>query len=233
MVGNSSFSGGGAYNSTLNNCIAHNNSAFDGNYSFFCSLHYCCTTPLPSSGAGNFTDAPLFVNESDGDLRLQSQSPCINAGLNAYAPGLTDLAGGLRIAGGLVDVGAFEFQAPTSQLPYVWLQQYGLPTDGSADLADPDLDGLNDWNEWIAGTNPTNAASKLEIVSVTRSASGAVLEWTSVSSRTYWVEGTVDPVSGSYSVLATNLAGQAGTATYTDTHSPASVNRFYRVGVAQ
>jgi hypothetical protein len=75
-------------------------------------LNYCCTTPLPSSGAGNFSNEPLFVDLAGGDLRLQMGSPCINAGNNAYAVGTTDLDGNPRIVGGTVDVGAYEWQGP-------------------------------------------------------------------------------------------------------------------------
>ena len=51
-----------------------------------------CTTPLPS-GAGNITNAPLFVDAAAGNFRLQPNSPCINAGNNAYVTNTTDLDG--------------------------------------------------------------------------------------------------------------------------------------------
>src|SRR2546423_11833035 len=122
------------------------------------SVNYCCTTPL-AAGTDNFTNAPLFVDVAAGNFHLQSNSPCINSGLNAYAPAGFDLEGDPRIAGGTVDVGAYEFHAPQSLLSYAWLQNYGLPTDGSADFLDSDGDGINNWGEWLCDTIPTNALS--------------------------------------------------------------------------
>ena len=156
--------GGGAYDCTLNNCIVYFNSApLGGNYDASSALNCCCTTPLPTNGVGNITNAPLFVNQANGNLRLQSNSPCINAGNNAYVVGSTDLDGNPRIVGGTVDIGAYEYPNPASVISYAWLQQYGLPTNGSADFADLDGDGMNNWQEWIAGTNPTNALSVLQM----------------------------------------------------------------------
>jgi hypothetical protein len=112
---NAYLDGGGASSGTLINCVVYYNtstlytfpsggSGEDDCYS--CTLNYCCTTPQPALGLGNITNAPLFASA----LRLQSNSPCINAGNNAYAPSGLDLDGNPRIVGGTVDIGAYEYQ---------------------------------------------------------------------------------------------------------------------------
>ena len=230
-------SGGGVYGGALNNCIVYyNTGALGANYdsSGRSGLNYCCTTPLPGSGPGNFTNAPLFVDQAGGNLRLQSNSPCINAGLNAYAPAGPDLDGNPRIVGGTVDVGAYEFQTPTSLLAYAWLQKYGLPTDGSADYADPDRDGLNNWQEWRAGTNPRNALSVLRLKTPVPGPSGVAVSWQSVNTRTYFLERSTNlGVAPVFLPLSSNIVGQAGTTTLTDTNAAGIGPVLYRVGVQE
>jgi len=232
VVGNSSsiYPGGGANSSALTNCIVYYNTAPSGaNYSG--PLNHCCTTPLPG-GVGNITNAPLFVNPTDGNFHLQASSPCINAGSNAFAPPGSDLDGNPRIAGGTVDIGAYEVQAPSSLISCAWLLSYGLPTDGSADHTDGDGDRMDNWQEWIAGTNPTNALSVLRLGTPTGSLSGITLSWQSVSGKTYYLQRSTNLVASlAFSLLQSNLPGLPGTTSFTDTNPPASGPAFYRVGV--
>ena len=117
---------------------------------------FCCTTPLPPTGSGNFTNDPIFA---DSLGHLQTSSPCINAGNDDYTNSITDLDGRPRVVDGTVDLGAYEFQGANLESFIVWLDRYSLPDDGSADYVDSDNDGMNNYQEWIADTNPTNALS--------------------------------------------------------------------------
>jgi hypothetical protein len=233
ITGNAADYGGGAYYSSLNNCIDIFNTATEGANYWNSSLNYCCTTPRPTSGLGNITSDPLFADYAGGNLRLQSNSPCINSGLNAYAPAGPDLDGNPRIAGGTVDLGAYEFQSPGSTISYAWLQQYGLVPDASVDSTDSDGDGLNNWQEWIAGTVPTNALSTLRLLDPIKAVLGLTVSWQSVSNRTYFLERATNLVAAPpFSLLTSNIAGQAGTTSYTDTSAVGAERWFYRVGVS-
>jgi hypothetical protein len=151
--------GGGCDSSKLANCIAYYNMA-PGQANWATGfLSHSCTMPLPGAGIGNITGEPLFVSLAAGDLRLQSNSPCINSGYGGTRMGGFDLDGQPGVRGQTVDMGAYEFQKPASVISYAWMQEYGLKTDGSADYADPDGDGANNWQEWRGGANPTNSLS--------------------------------------------------------------------------
>jgi hypothetical protein len=242
--------GGGAYSSVLVNCTVVSNSASagggngggmwggwgtnsiiyfngtGGNVVDSKSLDFCCTTPL-----GSVTNNPLFVNVASGDFHLQSSSPCINSGKNAFVQTATDFDGNPRIVA-TVDIGAYEFQPAGRDAFNAWLQQYGLPADGSALYADSDHDGLNNLQEWIAGTVPTNPASVLRMLSATPGPAGIAIAWQSVSNRAYFLERSVNLVAQPpFMLLASGLAGQDGTTAYTDTTAIGAGPYFYRVGV--
>lgn len=234
--------GGGAAESTLNNCIVQFNSEYPSNYVgnlndynyYLGTTTNCCTSPLPNSGVGNFSSDPLLVNPSDGDFHLQSNSPCINSGNNAYVSNTTDLDGNPRIVGGTVDIGAYEFQTPVSQISYAWLQQFGLSINTNTDSADPDGDGLNNYQEWIAGTIPTNALSALTMLPPvpTNNPAGLVVGWESVSNRTYFLQSSTNlGAQPAFSTIQSNIIGQAGTTGYMDTNAVGNGPYFYRVGV--
>jgi hypothetical protein len=131
-----------------------------------------------------------------------------------------------------VDIGAYEFPPGVSGVFLGWLQQYALPTDGSADYSDSDSDRVNNWQEWIAGTVPTDATSALRMLNPATNALGVTVTWQSVSNRTYWLERATNlGAAPPFSLLTSNIVGQAGTTSFTDTNVIGTGPFFYRVGV--
>lgn len=241
--------GGGAYNSTLTSCTVVSNSAAGGgginNGSVANSIVYdnvggnifdtkamfnVCS--FPYIDASGVTNEPLFVNEANGDFHLASNSPCINSGNNAYVSGTNDLDGNPRIVGGTVDMGAYEYQSPASVISYAWLQQYGLPTDGSVDYTNLNGTGFSVYQDWIAGLNPTNPASvlALQTPATTNNSAGITVTWQSVNTRTYYLQRSSD-LTQPFSTIQSNLIGHTGTTSYLDTSATNDGPYFYRVGV--
>jgi hypothetical protein len=167
---------------------------------------------------------------------LQSTSPCINSGNNAYLTSATDLDGNPRLAGGTVDIGAYEYQTPVSKISYAWLQQYGLPITANIDASDLDGTGFSVYQDWIAGLNPTNALSVLAMLPpvTTNNPAGLVVSWESVSNITYFLQSSTNlGIQPAFSTIQSNLVGQPGTTSYTDTNAVGNGPFFYRVGVQQ
>jgi hypothetical protein len=178
--------------------------------------------PLADNGGPTWTHA------------LLNSSPAVDAGDSAHAP-TTDQRGFPRVVGTAADIGAYEYTggATTSGLPWAWLIQYGLPTDGSADNTDSDLDGHTTWQEWRCRTSPTNALSALRLLSAAPSGNHVTLTWASVAGVNYFLERSTN-VAGPpphFTPLATAIPGQPGTTTFTDTNAATSSAHFYRVGV--
>jgi hypothetical protein len=129
-----------------------------------------------------------------------------------------------------MDMGAYECQGPGMGEFIGWLQQYGLPTDGSADFVDSDGDGMNNWQEWVCGTNLTNRLSVLRLLPPSASPTNVTVTWESVVGVNYFLEGSTN-LAAPFTLLATNIAGQAGTTSYTGTNGTGARQFFYRVGV--
>jgi len=230
---------GAARYCSLNNCIVYDNTLVSNNIAlpsgvYNVTMFNCCVAPLAAANAGNITNDPLFVDPAAGDYHLQSNSPCLNSGDNIYVNLATDFDGHPRIIGGTVDMGAYEFQSPSSILSYAWAQQYGLLTDGSADYLDLDGSGTANWQKSIAGLNPTNSASVLAMwpPTATNTTGGVTVSWSSVNTRAYYLERATDlSAQPAFSAIQSNLVGQAVTTSYTDTSATNGGPYFYRVGV--
>lgn len=239
ICGNSAVLVGGLYgdSESVSNCIVYfNTAATNANYYTNVSFSHCCTFPQPG-GVDNLTNDPDFADTSAGDYHLNPNSPMINSGLNTAITNATDLDGNPRIAGGTVDIGAYEFPNPTSVLSYAWAQQYGLPTDGSADYVDSDGTGMNNWQKFVAGLNPTNAASVLKLfglgyATIYPDQFEIYVSWPSVINRTYALERSTNLLNPSgFTCIASNLPGTSGTAGYFDNTATKGGSYFYRIRV--
>jgi hypothetical protein len=96
-----------------------------------------------------------------------------------------------------------------------------------------DSDRLNNWQEWVSGTDPTNAVSALKLTSIERSRNDVTLTWQSAPGINYLVQRASTLGSNSeFETIATNLFSQSGTnTTFIDRNAANDSIFFYRIGV--
>lgn len=70
-------------------------------------------------------------------------------------------------------------------IPDDWEDANGLNKLVNDASLDPDHDGFNNWQEYIAGTNPQSAASQLRLDSVTPSGAGVEIQFAAAANRSY------------------------------------------------
>ena len=134
-------SGGGALGSTLYNSIVQFNGATTNANAENSSCQYCCVSPLPPSGVGNFTNGPGFAAAAAVDCDLAATAPCIDAGVAMpWMSGARDLSGDPRVQLGGVDVGAYEFRFEpqlVARLPGAFDSTSGLMHVGGVATSSP------------------------------------------------------------------------------------------------
>jgi hypothetical protein len=101
-------------------------------------------------------------------------------------------------------------------------------------LADADGDGASNWDEYRAGTDPTDARSVLRLVLEKQpagSAPGWVLRWSTVPQCTYVLESSPSLVEPQWTVLTDRVTGTGGMREFTDSNLGPQP-KYYRVRVA-
>jgi endonuclease/exonuclease/phosphatase family metal-dependent hydrolase len=116
----------------------------------------------------------------------------------------------------------------TNGVPAWWLAGHGLPQTDEGALDDDDEDGLRAWEEYIAGTLPTQASSTVRC-ELRGLSPGPVIGWSPVTGRVYSIWWSSNLLAGFDAVpVATGLT--AGSPSYTDTVHGAAAGA-YRMGV--
>ena len=93
----------------------------------------------------------------------RSGSPCINAGTNGYVGTVADMDGNLRIAGGTVDMGAYEYQPPGALTVSLQASLTNVPVGYPVSFSTVFSKGQsNSWN-FGDGTGTNNSLSATHI----------------------------------------------------------------------
>jgi glucose/arabinose dehydrogenase len=101
---------------------------------------------------------------------------------------------------------AQNFSMDGDQVPDYWETRYQLNTTANDGGADPDGDGASNMQEFLAGTDPTNSLSFLEL-EISLTSAVPEVEIVSASNRVYRVQYTEDLFSGSWIPLGPNVLG--------------------------
>ena len=182
-----------------------------------------CTSPADTNHFNIDKDPHFLTNNGIGHAwgryKLRCSSPCVDSGEDLYAIGVTnDFVKLSRPRDGDhngtndFDMGAFEYDPVTT---------------------DSDDDGSTDEDEYVAGTDPTNGTSVLEITDMdTSSTNGIAFTWYGKNGKTYTVYYRIN-LSQAWNKVpgATNIPGRDAVISWTNT-APGHANfKFYKIGV--
>lgn len=205
---------GGVRAGVSDHCVVYHNTSGTGSNDNFNSnaVMSWCVAPQSAPGIGNSTNAPEF----GADWRLVAGNACIDAGSEICAFG-HDPDGVPRPLDGdgdgvaRCDPGVYEFASAT---------------------VDSDDDGVKDWHETRAGTNPLNEDSLLRVdgsLFAQDDAGDFVIRWPSVEGKSYRVAFSTNIVEGFTGWVAVGVSATAPENAVTDRVSIAESARFYRV----
>jgi hypothetical protein len=172
-------------------------------------------TPLDTPGVTNICDAPITISVTVSNVTTASLNQATYDSISNQV-----------------------FQATGTVTFGSWLEQYFDCTNdpAAAPDADPSGDGQDNYTKFLAGMNPTNAASYFHILSATPEGNDELVSWMCGGGRTNVLQTTTN-LGGSWSAVSPSivLAGNGDSVTnYLDvgavTNTPA---RFYRVQLVQ
>ena len=123
---------------------------------------------------------------------------------------------------------------PTSYVALAQVQVFAGDYKGAQASADADHDGASNLAEWVAGTNPTNAASCLRLAAPSvNGPNGIIIRWPSVAGKTYRLERATDLLTGLNAVVRSNISATPPTNSEPDATTLSSKARYYRIRVEE
>jgi hypothetical protein len=114
-----------------------------------------------------------------------------------------------RYSDGVLDMGAYEFNPDVDYdgMPDDWERIYFSSLTNMTASSDNDNDQFLDWQEYVAGTIPTNSGSRLVITGVVLAGTNLALTWQSVSNRQYSIVSRTNLTAGAWAPVISNIPG--------------------------
>lgn len=113
-------------------------------------------------------------------------------------------------------------------IPDEWEDRHELDSFVADASEDPDVDGLDNWSEYVADTDPQDSSSMQDFVVEPGSGSGVpTIRFSTSASRRYTVEYSSDLTSESWQPLAPSALGTGSEVVITD--NATASRRFYRL----
>lgn len=244
--------GGGAITyagpTTLNHCTISANTAnsaggiFQFSPGSLLTLNFCIVAenfsasqnifgPFANNGsitAGSVLLAPL--GDYGGLTRTMALRPGSPARDGAAASTATGDQRGLPIVGA-ADIGAYEAGTFSNFDAFIWESLPAETTEPQhAGGIDFDGDGASNFDEWIALTNPADAASRLRIQQVRRSGDDLEVIFPTAAGRIYRLESTTD--FANYVAISGAVTGDGTIKTVVTNLIAAPPAQFFRLRVA-
>jgi hypothetical protein len=213
---------GGGHAIAWNNIIWDNTNSVVSSNSSTITVDYSDVSGAETyPGMSNLNLNPLFLNAALHDYRLAAGSPAVGTGTNGTT------------MGAVFPVGSFLVDTDGDALPDTWEQIYGLDFTNPADATiDTDEDGLMNFQEFLAGTNPTDRASNLRINAILLPGQDALLlSFEAISNRSYAIENRTSLDAGAWTNLISFQAATTNRVIQTITATSGGDTRLYRLGV--
>ena len=130
-----------------------------------------CCIPGIAEGNGNISAYPYFIDPLNGDYRIETYSPCIDAGDESVVePGMRDIDGHPRAIYRSADIGADEKTYISTDLednlgdglPDDWERKHFGTTD-TGPWDDPDNDQRTNRDEYLMGTDPKRDQQRIYV----------------------------------------------------------------------
>jgi len=111
-------------------------------------------------------------------------------------------------------------------VPENWMHEYGFSADSNSAQFDSDNDGHANWEEYFAGTDPTNRHSVFSIQTTQLTPTGNIIQWNAAPNRKYDLFSSTN-LTSDFTLIHTDITGGSITAAVPETAQP----QFYRIEV--